>query len=219
MMRIAGIGAVLFILISTAQAQLSDTLLPVVRNRKWGYINTKGQERIPCQYEAALYWGSGQFGKAKSNGTWYVLTRQGQHLELPETGDLRLMNDSIWLKADGDGDIPIHFNGNTPFKSAPGAYIDAHGLWFRFSKEGKMGLAHAERGVIIPAIYDGVYWDEFPLIRTETCGFTGISDTTGSCLLEPEYQSIQKRTNALYVVWYGDALKVGLFDIPKRNGC
>jgi hypothetical protein len=216
MRRFAGICAGLFILISTAQAQLSDTLLPVVRNRKWGYINTQGQETIPCQYEAALYWGSGKYGKVKSQGKWYALTRMGQQLELPETGDLRLMNDSIWLRAETKGDLPIHFNGKTNFKEAPGAFIDARGLWFRFSNNGKIGLAHFERGIVIPAQYDALYWDDFPFIRTEECGFFGMCDSSGTCLLEPQYQNIQKRNKPLWAVWYGDAQHVGLFNAEKK---
>jgi len=46
-------------------AQEIDTLFPVKKDEKWGFINQKGQLKIPFNYDAALNWGNSKFGKVK----------------------------------------------------------------------------------------------------------------------------------------------------------
>ena len=74
----------------------SDTLIKVVNNNKWGYINQRGEEIISCEYDcisdSESWYASGDRAKsrfvvAKKDDMYYVISKNGKiltsHQEIP----------------------------------------------------------------------------------------------------------------------------------------
>jgi len=61
------------------QSQSEQLLLPIVQNRKWGYINSTGEIVIPPKFDIVdfFFGGRAAYGD-KNNGKWGYINRQGE---------------------------------------------------------------------------------------------------------------------------------------------
>ena len=69
-------------------------LIQVKRNSKFGWINIKGEEIIPCKYEDALFFYDGIAG-VKENGKWGFINRKGEYIIKNIIDSIIQLNDTI----------------------------------------------------------------------------------------------------------------------------
>lgn len=105
---------------------LSEKLYPVLRDGKWGYINTKGKEKIACQYDVAMPF---------------------------KDGRAMVMKDKKYGIIDYSGDyiLPLEY-GDAGMRSQ--AYVFSEGLAM-VEKDGKYGFIDRDGKIVIPLIYEG----------------------------------------------------------------
>jgi hypothetical protein len=57
--------------------EYSEGLASVQQNGKWGYINTQGEQVLPCVYDYAGGFSEG-LARVEQNGKWSVINTEGK---------------------------------------------------------------------------------------------------------------------------------------------
>ncbi|MEX1189792.1 MAG: WG repeat-containing protein [Bacteroidia bacterium] len=198
-------------------AQTPDTLLPINENGKWGFINTKGVQVFPCEFEAALYWGTARYGKVKKDGHWQFITRKGLKPPLPISGIPESFNDSILIIRSNEGKYLISEKGKLIF---PDKFTNINALgegYFRYYSGDSCGLGHIAKGIITPPVYDEISNFKELGFTILSCNKYGLLDLNGRTILPPIYNSIGSQNNGLLQVWVGEASKTGMYDLEKSD--
>jgi len=156
-------------------AAFSDGMAAVCKNGKWGYINHKGEEVIPCQFDS-----EGEYNQVmaehidenscvshafhegvalvRRNEEWGVIDKEGKVVvEYGKYDFLEDCHDGIICASNEDGDSAVFFNknGEKQFKLDIDEYICStfsEGL-LPVRKEGKYGYVNVKGEVTIPCKY------------------------------------------------------------------
>ena len=200
-----------------AQKIYSDTLLPVFRHGKWGYISSQGSLVIPFQYDGADYWGSGKFGKIKENGKWKLLTREGAKIELKNSTSVTILSDNVIALRKSDGWGIFETSGKRLFEQSFDWVTKLNDNLFSFGKNDSAGLADVSGKICIPAVFDSIYILPNNWIITERCGEQGVADRSGREIIRPNYNSIRFYQAGFISATYGEARLAGVFDSTGKQ--
>lgn len=156
-------------------AAFSDGMAAVCKNGKWGYINHKGEEVIPCQFDS-----EGEYNQimaahidenscvshafhegvalVRRNEEWGVIDKEGKVVvEYGKYDFLEDCHDGIICASNEDGESAVFFNknGEKQFELDIDEYICStfsDGL-LPVRKEGKYGYVNVKGEVTIPCKY------------------------------------------------------------------
>lgn len=179
----------------------------VEKDKKYGVMNERYEEIIPCEYQTLLLIDGEHFMFSK--GWNYGLIDTTNRIVIPaeyERLDRLAKNDTIIVKKNGlEGMLDIHGKVIIPFKYEKlfGAF---HNNLLCFKKEDKYGFVNTEGLVTIPAIYDQLqpFMQEITAVRKgDKWGFI---DRIGKKVTAFEYESVNQ-------AWVKDK-----YMIVKKNG-
>ena len=196
----------------------SDTLLPIQKNGKWGYINQNGKLIIPCKYDAALDWGTRIWGKVKLNDTWLNINRIGEQLSIKLNGTPKIFNDSIIIVSTPQGEFVCDDLGNKILSEPFNEVKKLCGSYFTYVNNDSIGIASIEKGKLTSAKFNAI--EEFNFKNTfkiKICGYEGLIDAEGREIIPPIYNELKTLSNSKVVVVEGNANLEGVFDIEKRQ--
>lgn len=136
-----------------------NSLYPVSRNNRWGYVNKQGEEVIACNYADALPFDKSGLALVQLEGVYhYINTRGDIEYQIPtiapkterdnENKSIVKRNGKMGLMAD-DGSIllPIVYDY---------IYLRREDKYYHLKLDKKVGLANVNGKVVLPVIYDDV---------------------------------------------------------------
>ena len=106
----------------------SEELFPVMRDGKWGFVNKKGKEKIPCQYEMVSPFKEGR-AMVMLGKRYGIIDKKGRYV------------------------LPIEYG---PAGLRSNAYIYCDGLAM-VEKGGKFGFVDVDGKVVVPLKYESAY--------------------------------------------------------------
>lgn len=177
-----------------------DGLIPVVRNNKWGFINTKGIERIPCIYEDAISFENGK-SVVRLDGKQFCIDTKGNICTGCNTDYAQWKNTINEWRITG---------------------MEGLNIVRRVQLE---GVVDASGKVVVPLVYDDVrpirmykdrkeYYHQFLLVRSQDN--YGIIDRTGKIVLPLEYSYIAEPNGDVPLVPVTSNGKSGIADTNYR---
>jgi len=137
-------------------------MLPVVKDKKYGFIKTNGDEVFPCIFDTYKYYNDHEACAIK-NDINYLVNINGDKIPFNNANkDSILYNDDI----DELGNILFDNNGKIGLMNQIGAIIIPAnydsisltdlGTYYEICKNGKKGISNAEGNELIPCKYDVV---------------------------------------------------------------
>ncbi len=158
----------------------TEGLIAVKKNGLWGYVNTKGNMVIPCQYEEAMPFSDGlaivQWGEE-----WGVINTSGQwQFSAPDGQWMFSVNDSIGFvegmamvyEKNSEGEPLYGYVDKTGTLVVPCQYLNAYafseGLAAVYNSNTGRGYIDKTGKVVIPCQYTdaGDFVDGWALVRT-----------------------------------------------------
>lgn len=210
----------LFVIIRPIElsAQIIDTLFPVKKNEKWGFINQNGEIKIPFQYDAALYWGSGKVGKVKKGKEWILLNKLGKEYSPHFNGTPRIFNDTLIILKNAEGEILCNEFGKQIIPEIFQNIIPNRNGFFAFKKYDFTGFANIKKGILIPPIYDEIIESSNNnYFLTKVCGKIGLYDINGIELLPAIYNYIDVMEDSLVKFGDGEANLIGIYNLKNQS--
>ncbi len=173
----------------------SEGLTGVCKNKKWGFINIKGKEKIQCKYQEVLNFNNGLVF-AKQNNKWGVINNIGKEIT-PFKYDL---TDPIFYK----GVAGVTLNGRRIIITRLGQEISKYDIMGNHFFNGllsvklgnKWGFIDSLGQEVIPLKYDSVVNFELGLAQVELNNKWGVINNLGQKIVEPKYDQI------IYVKFY-----------------
>lgn len=219
MNRLILLPALAFLVLnSTLVKAYSDTLLPIQKNGKWGFINQCGKLIVPCEYEAALDWGTRKWGKVKLNDRWININRLGDQLTFKINGTPKLFNDSLIVIGSSEGEFLCDDLGNKVLNEAFTNIKKLQDNFFTYQENDSLGLACINKGKLTTAKYDKIESiKDASVIKVEKCGYVGLIDHDGKEIIPCIYNDIKLITNNKFLVIDGLAALEGIFDLEKKR--
>lgn len=196
----------------------SDTLLPIQKNGKWGFINQNGKIIIPCEYEAALDWGTRKWGKVKLSGNWININRNGEQVSVQSNGTPKIFNDSVIIVSTPSGEYICDDLGNKILPEPFNNINKIGGNFFTYQMDDSIGLASITKGKLTAAKYDVItkLLDD-SLFKIKICGYEGLIDMEGKELIPAIYNQIKLTSNSRVLVKDGFAELEGIFDLKRQK--
>lgn len=148
-----------------------DGIAAVMKDSKWGYINTKGEEIIPLKFEqagpfgddlACVDTGDGQICFINTNGdivikTPYKFSMYYMNSLVPDYLEgISFYNGICTIHTEDDKDVWIDKNGKvipTPTNASINDEVDAYSI---YQENEKRGIKDSSGKIIIKAIYDDI---------------------------------------------------------------
>ena len=136
---------------------ITGRLFPVKREGHWGYVNTRGEEQIPCRYDAVKNFNNrralvnylGRWGVINKEGAW-VMRPDFEHLEAGHGPYyLRHAGFRSYLIKPGEGTTLIT---DTRLTKVPQGYEED-------DRHGRYGFRNKQGEVVIPMMYDSMAWE------------------------------------------------------------
>lgn len=206
------------VLISTLVRANSDTLLPIQKNGKWGFINQSGKLIIPCEYESALNWGTRKWGKVKINGKWININRLGDQLTFELNGTPKIFNDSLIVISSSEGEFLCDDLGNKILNEAFTNIKKLRDNYFTYQVNDSIGLACIKKGKLTSAKYDAIESTKNDSVfKVKICGYVGLIDNEGKEVIPIIYNELKLLTNKKVLVIDGIAELEGVFDLEKKR--
>ena len=195
----------------------------IVRDGKYGFIDTLGQEIIPCIYDAVSDFTNG-FTIVKSKGKYGVINDNGDvvvdvrwnYLRDPVFEVPEKENNWGWVVTDSiNGRVRYGLVDSNGEMVIPCEYDDID--WFyndyiRVCKDKKCGLLDKNGKVFITMVYDGLasMSNRLFLFQNDTCWMLNINKKDTICIIKPEWiKELYYEKNGMFFI--GDE-KMGLID-------
>lgn len=224
---------ILCLLLSTTPFSLvAQTLYPVERGGRWGFIDEKGKIVIPLQFDRALDFPYGVGGApVQSGGKWGLMDREGKWIvspvydeavERPYDSSLLVLQNNRWSVVDRNG-VPYEHEGDEAdvvevvdeiWKARPAdqPFDDSRHRKpverNRFEHDGLYGYRDAEGRMVIPPLYD--YAGSFSASGLALVGFEDESAAEGS--MDDSTKAFHKRRHVS-----GKKLSWGVIDTAGRE--
>lgn len=181
----------------------SEGLGMVCRDNKWGYINTEGEEVIPCQWEYVGPFEGGVAEVQQENGLYGLISTDGTVLCEPQylwmgacrEGLRAVQTDKypdLWGYLDTQGNMVI-----------PPQYEDAGNFSEGLApakKDGKWGFIDTSGQFVIEPVWDYAQPFANGRARVQRDGLHGCIDTQGNIVIQPEWQYILPLTDHSYEI-------------------
>ena len=133
---------------------VSEKLYPVMKNGKWGFVNRKGKEKVPCVYAFVSSFTNGR--AMVTDGKKYgIINERGKFV------------------------LPLEY-GQAGLRSM--AYIYSDGLAM-VEKDGKFGFVDRDGKVVIPLMYESAYHFAEGLAPVKKDGKWGFINTKGEVMI------------------------------------
>jgi hypothetical protein len=146
------------ICITVASFGQADTLLPVKLNNHWGFINTKGQIKIPAVYDAVDPFHHGcMFTRAVKDGKVLIINDLNSIIARSDYDDLHVVNDSflivkknsLWgvFTTKGIQILPVRFQKIS---------FSRNNKYIKFRTPGGTGIADLNGVILIDPVFDSI---------------------------------------------------------------
>lgn len=143
--------------------EISFGLIPVSKDKKWGYANTRGEIVIPLQYDLASDFNKNGLALVKQNGRKFLINIEGN--------------------------TPIPFE-NVPYEPSS---VDRKDGYIEIIKNDKKGLLRPDGTVFIEPTYYSIYETlSNSLIPINDVGGIGFLNAYGKLIINPQFYEFEK---------------------------
>ena len=156
-----------------AFGDFSEGYAAVNKGGKWGFINTKGEEVIPCKYDGAKSF-SGGYAAIENGGKWGFINTKGEEV-------IPCKYESVWGDGFSVGYAEVYKNEKWERIDEKGEQIQdnvnvfSKGLkWM--NKDGMIGVVDANGKEIIPCKYGDVWCADWSYLYDFREGFAAVVD-------------------------------------------
>ena len=165
--------------------EFSEDMIPVVKNEKYGYINTDGKEVVPCIYDYASSFKSGlalvrkdkKYGYIDKEGNLIIPLKYDKAQNFEDIGLANVCKDGLWGfidKFDNEIIARSYNYDNDPFSNCYSSRVYNFSRGFYLNEFKSFGCRWLESGISV--ILDN--------------GRFGVIDKNGNLKLQPNYFSI-----------------------------
>lgn len=186
-------------------------LARVFRDNKWGYINKKAEEVIPCIYEDAENFDYDGHALVQLDGESFCIDTKGRRLDTCDNaytwnvknGNIVKRGQLYGLRNQGVVVVPIIYNN---------IYKIAKESFFRVILRKKQGIFDASGNVLLPCEYDEIssFWTQCNLALVVKDQKTGVINKSLQLIIPCIYDRIQFDLSG-YLIFKNDG-KYGMMD-------
>ena len=158
----------------------------------YGFVNSKGEEVIPCQYKSALAFTDGLAAVENEDGKWGYIDTSGT-LKIPYKFHMpqQFYEGIAHVGLSADQFIYIDTNGkqlSSPDEGIGSSFSNGRGMIFR---NNKFGFIDRTGNTVIPIIYDnGTHFFDNNQAAVAKNGRWGSIDNTGNVIIPFKYEFI-----------------------------
>ena len=196
--------------------EVSDGLIKVSRENKYGYIDFEGKTSIPLSYDDAGNFISG-FAAVKNNDKYGVINKSGDLIVPFEYDAINAFNDEGVAVAIKDGKYGvIDKEGKVVIPFVNDYVADYYNGLTRVVKDSKVGFYNMTGKEVIPPNYEDASNFYYEITSATKDGKTGAINLKGETILPIEYEEVRILSDKLVVI-SNDETDYKLVDIVTGN--
>ncbi|MEM6965131.1 MAG: WG repeat-containing protein [Bacteroidota bacterium] len=180
---------------NTKQA-ISETLLPVKLNGKWGMMNTKGKIVITPRYDAIGTFKEFGYATMQRNGRIGLLNQYGQEVIAPKFDDVKVLDSLLFGVLDEQEWAVMNVDGQIILSNDYEQVRIWESRFIGFKKDQKWGVASIDGKILTPAKYDELEWLS-GFFQTKIANKLGLLSLEGEEIIANESDEIKAHSSDL----------------------
>ena len=136
---------------------MGERLFPVKREGLWGYLNTRGEEQIPCRYDAVRAFNNRE-ALVKYLGRWGIINKDGDWIMRPDFEQLEAGHGTDYLRHAGFRSYLLRPESGTRVMT-DSRLIKVPQGYMEDDRHGRYGFRDQGGEVVLPMIYDSLAWE------------------------------------------------------------